>query len=85
MAQTIYCNNASQCVGSPLVVSGSDGIYGFGYKSISGMNTSISGEDVVYCYGAYACTETSFIIGKYISCSGAGSCANIIHPSKIHG
>eukprot|EP01084_Bolivina_argentea_P098759 177500_1 len=85
MGQFIYCNNADECIGNQLVVTGSDEIWARGYKSVFGMNTSISGEDVVYCYGAYACTETSFIIGKYISCSGASSCANIMHPSKIHG
>eukprot|EP01084_Bolivina_argentea_P258916 436690_1 len=91
MGQPIYCKNASQCVGNQLILvvfgDPGDGIYGSGYKSISGMNTSITAENSrrIFCSGAFACTETSFIIGGGISCYGAGSCANIIHPSKIHG
>eukprot|EP01084_Bolivina_argentea_P098757 177498_1 len=76
IGQSIICNNAYECVGNQLVASSTDYIYGRGYKSISGMNTSITSEDYVYCYGAFACTESLFVIGKYIRCVGAGSCAN---------
>eukprot|EP01084_Bolivina_argentea_P294391 506501_1 len=80
----LYCSSAYQCVGNQLVESIWIYIYGSGYKSISGMNTFITSEGHVECSGAFACTETLFIIGYSIICTGAGSCANIIHPSQIH-
>eukprot|EP01084_Bolivina_argentea_P294395 506506_1 len=85
IGESIYCNNTYECVGNQLVVSGIDVIYGYGYKSISGMNTSVSGEDYVFCYGAFACTETLFIVGNRISCRGSGSCVNVMQPSYING
>eukprot|EP01084_Bolivina_argentea_P294389 506499_1 len=75
IGESIYCNNTYECVGNQLVVSGSDDIYGRGYKSIFGTNTSITG--YVVCSGAFGCAQTLFIFGNSIQCNGAGSCANI--------
>eukprot|EP01084_Bolivina_argentea_P057462 104990_1 len=84
-----YCNNAYECVGTQWILSISQTIYGSGYKSLSGINTSVNNPgDYVYCSGAFACTQISFILSNNnndngIDCRGSHSCANIAGSSYI--
>eukprot|EP01084_Bolivina_argentea_P057463 104992_1 len=83
LGQEQYCNNAYECVGTEW--TSSQNIYGYGYKSLSGMNTSITTDgDYVWCNSAFACTKISFILSdNRIKCSGSHSCSNIAGSSYI--
>eukprot|EP01084_Bolivina_argentea_P152361 265801_1 len=84
LGQNQFCDNAYECVGTQwrLAESG-ENIYGRGYKSLSGINTSINGGGPVYCAGAFACRQISFILsGRGVSCTGSHSCANIVASSN---
>eukprot|EP01084_Bolivina_argentea_P019820 36850_1 len=76
-------------VGSELVLS-KPPIYGFGYKSLYGPSTSIttnkySHPNQVFCGGAFACAQISFINTQYfVDCYGSHSCANIDGLSYIN-
>eukprot|EP01084_Bolivina_argentea_P019821 36852_1 len=77
-------------VGSELVLS-KPPIYGFGYKSLYGPSTSIttnkySHPNQVFCGGAFACAQISFINASqyWLYCDGGHSCANIDKLSYIN-
>eukprot|EP01084_Bolivina_argentea_P276934 472639_1 len=82
MGQSQHCYNASECVGTEWISSGS--ILGYGYKSLSGINTSVNGGDYVRCYGAFSCSQMLFLlIDNHIYCHGSHSCADIAGSSYI--
>eukprot|EP01084_Bolivina_argentea_P057465 104994_1 len=86
LGQEQYCNNAYECVGTEW--TSSQNIYGYGYKSLSGITTSITGGSHDYCAAAFACTQISFILSNNnndngIDCRGSHSCANIAGSSYI--
>eukprot|EP01084_Bolivina_argentea_P057464 104993_1 len=80
-----YCNNAYECVGTQWTLSQYQDIYGRGYKSLSGINTSVNNPgDYVYCSGAFACTQISKIFcSNWLVCDGSHSCGNIAASSYI--
>eukprot|EP01084_Bolivina_argentea_P280803 480271_1 len=82
--QNQFCYNAYECVGTEWILSNQN-IFGYGYKSLSGINTSITtGGDWVFCEGAFACSQISFIVSDdHIECKGSRSCANIGGSSYI--
>eukprot|EP01084_Bolivina_argentea_P276932 472636_1 len=82
MGQSQHCYNASECVGTEWISSGS--ILGYGYKSLSGINTSAKAQVNVYCQGAFACAQISFIVSdSRVYCRGSHSCANVAGSSYI--
>eukprot|EP01084_Bolivina_argentea_P317408 550322_1 len=87
LGQIHYCNNGSQCVGTKwTLLSGQQRarIYGYGYKSLSGIDTSVTCEGEVTCKGAFACTQILFISSDlFIDCMGSHSCANVNGSSYI--
>eukprot|EP01084_Bolivina_argentea_P276933 472637_1 len=84
LGQSHFCNNAYECVGTQWTFSSSQDIYGSGYKSLSGINTSVNGGDYVRCYGAFSCSQMLFLlIDNHIYCHGSHSCADIAGSSYI--
>eukprot|EP01084_Bolivina_argentea_P280730 480144_1 len=84
MGQDQNCYNAYECVGTEWTLSNGQKIYGYGYKSLPGINTSVNGGYYVLCSGAFACTQISFILSDYdINCRGSRSCANVAGSSYI--
>eukprot|EP01084_Bolivina_argentea_P280731 480145_1 len=84
MGQDQNCYNAYECVGTEWTLSNGQKIYGYGYKSLSGINTSVTGGYSVECYGAFACAQIAFILSdNNIWCYGSHSCANIVGSSYI--
>eukprot|EP01084_Bolivina_argentea_P160666 279738_1 len=90
--QDQYCNNAYECVGTQWILSSNNTYHAYerfyhrGYKSLSGLNTSVTTVGGVNCYGAFACAQVSFILSGGISgvdCDGTHSCANIAGSSYI--
>eukprot|EP01084_Bolivina_argentea_P035012 64912_1 len=84
------CNDAFECVGTEWILSDAQSIYGYGYKSLYGASTSITTNyqsNIVYCKGAFACAQISFITNTQdsLSCEGSYSCANIDGLSHING
>eukprot|EP01084_Bolivina_argentea_P031160 57679_1 len=72
----VACRNASECVGNT-IIDDSGTVYGYGYKSMSGGNTSINNYQTA-CFGAFSCDGISFInSSSNVYCMGSNSCRNV--------
>ena len=70
----VECLSPYSCSGEFMNVSG---IYAYGYKSLTGGNTTVNATQSIFCDGAYSCSEILSMRGRYTYCQAESSCLNI--------